>query len=131
MNEKPTKNAERAAQEREDLAVRKSFRVPVENGSIQIVLNNQTFPVSEFSPEGVSIIFKGEKAFTTGQEFDTCELILPDDTITGLSARVIHFTNIDGDTWQNGIQWVAPKDEDIRKIAAAVSERKKQLLDNQ
>lgn len=131
MNEEAVQNGEETSQDREDLVVRKSFRVPVEDNSIQVVLNNITYPVSDISPQGISIAIKDNTAFTVAQELINCELILPDETITGLTATVMHFTNTGEGVWQNGIQWVGLKDEEVQKIAAVVSKMKKRLLQDQ
>lgn len=111
--------------------IRRSFRVPVDPSyGIQATLNQKTYPVSDISPEGISILCRDHTAFTVAQIIENCELILPDVTIKNLTARVVHFSCPSEFNWTNGIQWVNLADDDLEKIAAQVSKLKKELLES-
>jgi len=109
-------------------AIRQSFRVTVgpEDG-ILAVLNGTTYPVADISPEGVNLFCHDNKDFTLSQVIENCELIIPEDTIKGLTAKVIHSSCGSDGKWTNGIQWTDLADADLDKIVQQVSLIKNKL----
>ncbi len=108
--------------------IRQSFRVSVEpEDRIFVVLNGETYPVADISPEGINIVCRDSNPFTLSQVIENCQLILPGDTIKDLSAKVIHFSCGPGGRWTNGIQWVDLPDSTLDKIVGQVSKIKKRL----
>ncbi len=111
--------------------VRKSFRVPVEDGRIQVVINGRSRPVRDICPEGISLACDAHTDFIAGQTIDQCRLILPKDSIEALTARIVHISNNDEKERVCGIQWVDLKDEDLARISVVVSDLKKKILADQ
>lgn len=128
MNEKSTIEFEEISEGRQLESVRKSFRVAVQNDIIKATIEGKTYPVTDISPGGISILCEKKQGFAVDQIFSGCELFIPGDTIKSLSARVVHMTLASPENFQVGIQWQNLSDDDLTKIALTVSELKKALL---
>ncbi len=111
--------------------IRKSFRVPVEDNSIQVEISGKTCSVINICPEGISMAGDAHSDYSVGQTIDHCRLIFPKDSIDGLTARIVHISSDDEKRRLCGIQWVDLKDEDLAWISAVVSDLKKKLLAEQ
>lgn len=108
--------------------IRQSFRVSVEpEDKIFAVLNDQTYSVADISPGGINIFCRDSNTFTLSQVIENCKLILPGDTVKGLSAKVVHFSCGPEGRWTHGIQWVDLPDTTLDKIVGQVSKIKKRL----
>jgi len=109
-------------------AIRQSFRVAVDpEDGIFVVLNGRTYPVVDISPQGINVFCRDNNDFTLSQVIENCELIIPEDTIKRLTAKVIHCSCSSDGKWTNGIQWKGLTDADLDKIVQQVSHLKNKL----
>ena len=104
---------------------RRSSRVPVGNHRIEVVIMNKAYPAHDISENGISIICDKHIAFTVGQVIENCDLVLPNETLTHLTARVVHFTGADDGNWRNGLQWVNIEKTSLKKIVSLISSMEK------
>ena len=109
--------------------VRKAFRVPVEETQKAWVLIDEThYPVLDICLGGISIAIQDNSAFNVGQQLAQCELNLFDESIKGLTGRVVHFSSTREQEWKYGIQWVDMEKETASLLATIISRMKVQLL---
>jgi hypothetical protein len=113
--------------------VRKSFRIPVEDGrSAWVIINDRQYVVQDICIGGIGIVLKKDSVFCVDQVLNDCELNIFNISIKALNGRVIHFSS-DHDksndkTWQCGIQWVDMRENDVNRISKILSTMKAQLL---
>ena len=71
--------------------IRHVFRLPVtENDSVSLTIKNQPFKVLNIGSNGVSILLN-EDCFEVGQQLDSIELVLDNDTFP-LIGKIIHIS---------------------------------------
>ncbi len=128
MDDKPTVDSKGFMQDRQPDIIRKSFRVPVENGDIYLVIKGRRYQVVDISPEGIGILCDKKISFAVAETVDDCELVLPGETIRHLSAKSVHFTGSKSEQWKNGIHWISMDETDQKKIVDLVSRLKRELL---
>ena len=112
-------------------AIRMSFRVPVElQDDIAVMINNETYQVLDIGPEGINITIKDPSLFTIGQFIQNCELILSDNRIKNLTARIVHSSKDSDEAWNTGIHWIALDDNAQEQIVNIISKIKQKLRQN-
>jgi hypothetical protein len=109
--------------------VRKSFRIPLEDGrSAWVIINNRQYVVQDICIGGIGIVLKNDSVFCVDQVLNDCELNIFNISIKALSGRVIHFSSDNDKVWQCGIQWVDMPADDVDRISKILSTMKAQLL---
>ncbi len=110
--------------------VRKSFRVPLEKGDdIKVMIAGTLYRVADISVSGVSIACNDADPLSVSQVYTNCELQHAEGVITGLTAKIIHFTSSIDKSWLNGLQWVDLEIAAEKEISALVKIRKEKLLE--
>ncbi len=96
--------------------VRQSFRVPISGPeSVQIIIRQKTYEVSDLNQGGVGILSENEFNFESGEILNACELRLTTMHLTGLTGRVVHCSSAESGRLRYGIQWtdLGPRETEI------------------
>lgn len=137
MGEKSSIDIQVIDNEDEDQApVRQSFRIPVDSKeNLSVVIKGKSYRVTDLGPEGIRILLEDPLDFDAAELIEGseltikgCMLVFPDIIIKNLTARIIHFSLVQGKGLENGIQWVNLTEENKKKIAAQISIIKQRLL---
>ncbi len=111
--------------------VRRFFRVPPVTGeSISVQIASVSYPVSDISLGGVSILLKDNQAFQIGADLPGCKLHFKKIVLSDLTGRITHCSPSaqDSDLWQFGIQWIHMKESQKKALEQILIQLKKSAL---
>lgn len=110
---------------------RRFFRVPLDTDeSISVHIASVSYPVSDISIGGISIILEDNQAFQIGADLPCCRLDFKDTELSDLTGRIRHCSPCDvgSGLWQFGIQWVRMTDSQKKALEQILLQLKKRAL---
>jgi len=111
--------------------VRRFYRVPLETGeSISVLIASVSYPVSDISLGGVSILLEDNQTFEIGADLPGCKLYFKKTVLSDLTGQIRHCSPSarGSDLWQFGIQWVHMKESQKKSLEQILTQLKKSAL---
>ncbi|MEE4363175.1 MAG: PilZ domain-containing protein [Desulfotignum sp.] len=111
--------------------IRRFFRVPLDTGeSISVLIASVSYPVSDISLGGISILLEDNQAFEIGADLPGCKLHFKKTVLSDLTGRIRHCSPSarGSDLWQFGIQWLHVKESQKKALEQILLQLKKSAL---
>lgn len=109
--------------------VRNSFRVPAsDKDNVLAVFYQKNYTVVNLSTIGIAISADSCLEFEAGQIIDDAELVIGNQRMKGLTAKVVHCSVHDSGDLQFGLSWVDMSPGDKAQLDAVIEEIKARFL---
>lgn len=108
--------------------VRKSFRVPVPSGLVNLIFEGKKHPVKDLSMYGVGLSVTRPDAFVIGSVLEGVQITFPDQSFL-VDVRIVHISAYEGDSLLCGMEIVHTHDSGyIDWMTRVMSEIKTSVL---
>ena len=119
-----------ACEKEEKANVRKSFRVPVPRGLVNLQFEGQSHPVKDLSMYGVGLSVTRPDAFLVGSVLKGVQIAFPDQSFL-VDIRVVHVSAFEGDVLICGMEIIHTHDAGyIDWMTRVITEIKSSVLSN-